>query len=610
MELRKLKLKELEDGIRRFDSRIKTLQKRSLRFGYYRLAILISGLSLFFFSFFYFNTLFTIISAIVFVIVFGTFTLVHNKIDYGVKKCKVWINIKKDNLARMNIDWKNIPSKNFARTENDHPFESDLNITGKNSLHQLIDISTSEEGSKKLRDWLLTRVPSIEIILERQKIFKELIPLQGFRNRLILNGTLASKKRLEGSKLSGWLKSEINIDKIKKIIFLTLVIVPINILLLVLFIVDLLPAYWSIGALIYVAIYWFNSKHINELFKKSLDVQMEFGKFSTILEFLEKYPALQNSKNARLNKMCSTFFMGKKSPSSYFKRLKRIILAASFQKHIMTNLLLNSFFPYDFFLAYKVEKWKAEMRDKLPEWLEIFYNLEAMISLSNFAYLNPEYVFPTFIENDDYIFNAENIAHPLLPSEINIHNDFSLTKKREVVIITGSNMSGKSTFVKTAGVNLALAFAGSVVNATKVETKLFRLFTCINISDSITDGISYFYAEVKRLKNILAETKTENEMPVFYLIDEIFKGTNNLERLIGSKSYIKALSGLNATGLISTHDLELIKLENDIPQISNYHFKEDVSNGKMIFDYQLRKGPSPTTNALKIMEIEGLPVKR
>ncbi|MEJ2495513.1 MAG: hypothetical protein P8Y79_14445, partial [Ignavibacteriaceae bacterium] len=164
--------------------------------------------------------------------------------------------------------------------------------------------------------------------------------------------------------------------------------------------------------------------------------------------------------------------------------------------------------------------------------------------------------------------------------------------------------------VKTAGVNLALAFAGSVVNATKVETNLFRLFTCINISDSITDGISYFYAEVKRLKNILEEIKTEIEMPVFYLIDEIFKGTNNLERLIGSKSYITALSGLNATGLISTHDLELIKLENDIPQISNYHFKEDVSNGKMIFDYRLRKGPSPTTNALKIMEIEGLPVKR
>ena len=171
-------------------------------------------------------------------------------------------------------------------------------------------------------------------------------------------------------------------------------------------------------------------------------------------------------------------------------------------------------------------------------------------------------------------------------------------------------MSGKSTFLKTTGVNLVLAFAGSVVNATKVETNLFRILTCININESITDGISYFYAEVKRLKNILEEIKTENAMPVFYLIDEIFKGTNNLERLIGSKSYIKTLSGLNATGLISTHDLELIKLEDSISKVSNYHFKEDILNGKMIFNYKLRKGPSPSTNALKIMETEGLPVEK
>ena len=609
MELRKLRLKEIEDGIKRFDSRLLSLQKRSFRLAFYRLAIFISGLSLFFFSFFYHVTLLTVISTVLFIIVFGIFTAIHNKIDYGIKKCKVWINIKKDNLARMNIDWKNIPSKNFAQTGNDHPFESDLSITGKNSLHQLIDISTSEESSKKLRDWLLTKIPSEKVILERQQIINELIPLQGLRNKLSLNATLSSKKRLEGTKLSDWLKSGINIDKIKKIIFLISIIIPVNILLLVLFIIQLLPAYWSVGVLIYIGIYWFNSKHIDELFKKSLEVQTEFGKFSRILEFLENYPAIRNPKNVKLNKISSVFFEHKKSPSHYFKRLNRITQAAGYQINPVTLFLLNSFFPYDFFIAYKLEKVKAELKDKLPEWLEVFYNLEAMISLSNFAYLNPDYVFPVFVKDDNYIFNAENIAHPLIPSQINIHNNFSLTKKREVVIITGSNMSGKSTFLKTIGLNLALTFAGSVVNASKIETNLFRLFTCINISDSITDGISYFYAEVKRLKNILEEIKTEDNMPVFYLIDEIFKGTNNLERLIGSKSYIKALSGLNATGLISTHDLELIKLENDIPQISNYHFKEDVSKGKMIFDYQLRKGPSPTTNALKIMKIEGLPVR-
>jgi len=609
MELRKLRLKEFEDGINRFSLRLEKLQKKSRRIGYYRLFVFVLGLFLFLFSFFYLTQLFVWISLGISVIAFGMITAIFNRIDLGIKKNRLWINIKKDNLARMKIDWPDIPLRDFPEMESDHPFESDLSITGKNSLHQLIDISTSAEGSTILKNWLLTKIPSADIILERQEIVKELIPLSGFRNKLILNANLSSKKRLVGSKLSEWLNSPVNGEKIKKILSVLSVVIFLNLLLLVLFITKLLPAYWTIGVLVYTGVYWFNSKHITELFDRSLDIQTEFGSFSRILEFLENYPALKSIKNQKLNNLCSIFFAGKNTPSGYFKKLNRITFAASFQKNPLFFLLLNSVFPYDFFIAYKLEKVKEEMKDKLPEWLEIYYNLEAFVSLSNFAYINPEYSFPS-ISNEEQKFSSEKIAHPLLPADSNIHNDFSLEKKAEVVIITGSNMSGKSTFLKTVGVNLVLAFAGSVVNASKLEVSLFKIFTCINISDSITDGISYFYAEVKRLKNLLNEIKIKNDMLVFYLIDEIFKGTNNLERLIGSRSYIKSLAGLNGAGLISTHDLELIKLQESIPQVSNYHFKEEVSNGKMHFDYKLRKGPSPTTNALKIMEIEGLPVER
>ena len=169
-------------------------------------------------------------------------------------------------------------------------------------------------------------------------------------------------------------------------------------------------------------------------------------------------------------------------------------------------------------------------------------------------------------------------------------------------------MSGKSTFLKTIGINLALAFAGSVVNAKRLSTGLFRIFTSMNISDSVVDGISFFYAEVKRLKELLNELKKENLPPVFFLIDEIFKGTNNKERLTGSRSYIKALAGKNCTGIISTHDLELIRLEEETPGVFNYHFKEEIIDNKMLFKYKIIKGPSPTTNALKIMKLEGLPI--
>jgi DNA mismatch repair ATPase MutS len=162
--------------------------------------------------------------------------------------------------------------------------------------------------------------------------------------------------------------------------------------------------------------------------------------------------------------------------------------------------------------------------------------------------------------------------------------------------------------LRTLGVNLCLAYAGAPVDAHKFQTTLFRVFTCIRVSDSVTDGYSYFYAEVKRLKALLVELEQADSFPLFFLIDEIFKGTNNRERLIGSRAYIKALVGRNCIGVISTHDLELVKLADALPQVTNMHFREEVIDAHMVFDYILRPGPSPTTNALKIMHMEGLPV--
>jgi DNA mismatch repair ATPase MutS len=175
------------------------------------------------------------------------------------------------------------------------------------------------------------------------------------------------------------------------------------------------------------------------------------------------------------------------------------------------------------------------------------------------------------------------------------------------VIITGSNMAGKSTFLRTLGVNLCLAYAGAPVNAERLQTALFRLFTCIRVTDSVTDGYSYFYAEVRRLHALLDAQKEPGQLPLFFLVDEIFKGTNNRERLIGSRSFVKALVGRNCVGIISTHDLELVNLAQSVAKVRNNHFREEVINGQMAFDYILREGPCPTTNALKIMAMEGLP---
>ena len=178
----------------------------------------------------------------------------------------------------------------------------------------------------------------------------------------------------------------------------------------------------------------------------------------------------------------------------------------------------------------------------------------------------------------------------------------------QVALITGSNMSGKSTFLRTIGVNLCLAFGGAPVNAVYLKTDLFRLYTCIQVTDSLADGISYFYAEVRRLKALLNALEVEHELPLFFLIDEIFRGTNNRERQIGGRAFVQTLVGGEGVGLISTHDLELVVFADELSNVNNYHFQEEVTQGRMLFDYCLRPGPSQTTNALQIMRMEGLPV--
>jgi DNA mismatch repair ATPase MutS len=264
--------------------------------------------------------------------------------------------------------------------------------------------------------------------------------------------------------------------------------------------------------------------------------------------------------------------------------------------------------PWDFYLSYKLESEKQSLAENLHLWLDTWHNLQALSSLAEFAFLNPEYTFPTF-NNAGCPVEAEGFAHPLIPPNLNVRNDFKFSEIGRVDIITGSNMSGKSTFLKSLGTNLVLAYAGAPVNAVNFNTRLFRVFTCIKIDDSVTDGISYFYAEVKRLRKLIDALNLQSSLPLFFLIDEIFRGTNNRERLTGSRAYIKALGGKNGLGLISTHDLELVKLESEMNFIRNFHFREEAIEGKLTFDYKLRTGPSPTTNALKIMKLEGLPIE-
>jgi hypothetical protein len=543
------------------------------------------------------------------VLIFGGVVWLHRRVDRRRRWLDLQCELAASQLARLRLDWPGIPHAAEPAFEATHAFAGDLNLFGEHSLHQLLDTATSRGGSQRLAGWLLEPVLDAEHIRQRQAILRELLPLSGFRRGLALQG-MAIKAELkgywDGEKLLGWLAGGAAPRSLLPALILLFGLVGVNALLFVLFTAGLLPAYWVGSLALYGAIYMSRYSDYKELFEDAYDLGKSLDQFRAILVYLEDYPYPRDSA---LGRLCAPFLQAERRPSRYLKGIVALTSAASLENNPMLGLLINLLVPWNLLFAYLLGRYKASLRGVLPGWLETWYELEALNSLANFSYLNPAYTFPEIVEGAQPLFEACRLGHPLIADEARVANDFALRRVGEVAIVTGSNMSGKSTFLRTLGINLCLGLAGGPVAAQQMRTGLVRLFTCIQVNDSLADGISYFYAEVRRLKALLVGLEKEDAHPLFFLIDEIFRGTNNRERQIGSRAYVRALAQGRGAGLISTHDLELVKLSEIGFDIHNYHFREEIHDGRMAFDYCLRPGPCPTTNALKIMALEGLPVE-
>ena len=332
-----------------------------------------------------------------------------------------------------------------------------------------------------------------------------------------------------------------------------------------------------------------------------------FGRVLAIHHELEKLVALARRLErqsfhsfSHLKDLSAPLTSSPTRPSTALRTLARLCHGLSVKAHPLVHLVLNAIVPWDLVLTLRLTKVCDSLQPTLPIWLDRIATIDAAASLANFAYLNPTYQWPVreplAIDKHPPGIKAKNLGHPLIPPDRRITNDLSILERGRILLVTGSNMSGKSTFLRTIGVNVCLAQAGAPVCAEEFRWSWLRLFCCIRVTDSLEEGLSYFYAEVKRLKVVLDAVKENGRQPVLFLIDEIYKGTNNRERLLGSEAFIQALRQGNGLGLVTTHDLELARLEGDGTGITNVHFQETVEEKELRFDYQLRPGPCPTTN--------------
>lgn len=601
---REVRQKAIERQIQRVSRQIMSMEAASRGFSWIRLVVVLVGGTATWAAGTYFNARWGWYTFIAAFILFVIVALYHRRLESWIQKFRMWSVIRSDRLARMTLDWDHISEPILTGKKTSTPLQLDLDLTGRRSLHKLLDTSISRQGSELLAEWLSQAAPDLGQISERQGIVKELVELTRFRDRLTLTFCMASKEQLEGDKLLRWLREEAPSSRLAWALPVALLLAAANLVLFILNSYDVLPAFWVISLLLYAVFYFFNLGAIGEFLESIVQLDTELGKFRVLLRFLETYPY---GNNANLLKLCKPFRDPKNPPSVRLRKIKLVTTAVGLRMNPILCVLLNLAFPWDLWFASQAIRCRDQASEYLPVWLEVFHRLEGLIALANFAYLNPECTFPEILPDARPVFQAINLGHPLIPTDHRICNDFVVPELGRLYIITGSNMSGKSTFIKTVGVNLCLAYAGGPVCAQRLRAAPFRLDACIHISDSVTDGFSYFYAEVKCLKRILESLKSDNSLPLLYLIDEIFRGTNNRERLIGSRAYVSEVAGGNGVGFLATHDLELASLAETIPELGNYHFRDFVQDGRLVFDYKIRPGPSPTTNALIIMQMEGLP---
>ena len=334
--------------------------------------------------------------------------------------------------------------------------------------------------------------------------------------------------------------------------------------------------------------------HVIELFHS---IKNSVRAYSNILNLIEK----EEFTSEYLNETKAKLTIGGESSCS--KEMNRLADLLDWVGDSMANayyFILNVFVFADVFILFNLDKWKEKNGDSIEKWLEVMGEFDALSSISNISFDHDDWCFGNITEKE---IKGVNMAHPLIGDRA-VANTYELVAPKQITLITGSNMSGKSTFLRTVGINLLLTYIGAPACAKEFSCPIMNIYTCMRTKDNLEESISSFYAEILRIKLIIDACKRGED--VFVLLDEIFKGTNSKDRHIGATVLIKQLISNGARGLVSTHDLELCDLEEEMREVENYNFREYYEDNKIQFDYKLRKGKSNTQNAVYLMKLAGI----
>jgi hypothetical protein len=532
------------------------------------------------------------------ILVFAGIAYWHSRVLRSRELAERSVRFYDRGLARIEDRWSGTGETGERFNDPHHVYAADLDLFGKASLFHLLSTARTRMGEERLAQWLLSPSTVAEINT-RQAAIKELRDELDLREDLSVLGEDA-RVGVHPSELVQWAESPEQLGRPWMAWF-----------------APMLAGFAVLGAIVWAV--WDSSTLcvlvviVEAVFtyglRKSLDPVLhgtehafrDLDLLAGVLRRLESH----SFHGPQMQKLQRDLASGGVTGHQAIARLQTVVDLIN-SRHDMFVRIIDAPLMYTVQVAYAAERWRQAHGHAVRQWLDIVGEVEALLSLSAYSFEHPSDPFPEIIQGEA-MFDAEELGHPLLPAAICVRNDLALTAPTRVLLVSGSNMSGKSTLLRAVGVNLVLAMAGAPVRASRLRLTPLRVGASIRINDSLQEGSSRFYAEITRLRQIV--DFAGRDPALLFLLDELLQGTNSHDRQIGAEGIVRALVGRGSIGLVSTHDLALTDIGGSLDgHLRNVHFQDELANGRMIFDYKLRDGVVTKSNGLELMRSIGLDV--
>jgi len=517
----------------------------------------------------------------------------HTDLQYRRDKIKALIRINETEIEVLKRKFHHLPEGNEFR-DSGHFYSQDIDLFGRGSFYQYCNRTALHQGSETLAEILTGN--TVDNILKKQEALKELAQIPEWRQNFAAIASLV-KTETKYTTIIKWIHAyRPFIPSIMKI--LPPVFSVLSLIIWALYFLDLVSGWFLVG--------WFfvglgiTGRFLGAINKLSVDTSKIQGTFQQYQKLIMELEQMEFTSELLSEKRSSIIEKTDKA-SRILKKFSRLLNALDQRNNIIIGLFANAFMLRDLQLSYAIEDWFQSQGSKVAGWFQTIAFFDAYNSLGNFVFNHPSYSFPS-LSGGETILESEQSGHPLLDPDKSVLNDFKIGKA-QFFIITGANMAGKSTFLRTVSLQIVMANIGLPVYASKANYTPIKLITSMRTTDSLTDEESYFFSELKRLKFIVDEMRKDR---YFIVLDEILKGTNSTDKAAGSRKFVERLVRSRSTGIIATHDLSLCDAANDFDQIKNYYFDAEIVDNELHFDYRLKAGICQNMNAsflLQKMEI-------